>query len=206
MPSSKSARCASVTAQSSIPSPHSSIRRPIPIFIQQLTNISDRDVRASLCIDRVIPGTAFAFVDASVRVGSQCGLRSAFGSGRQLHRLELDTQELATILLPNQPSYNPGELCNSLDIRLTTPTGNADAAPRPNSLCACWTGWSSCPYKSCNSSRAARAADWSLRFLLETPGQPSLRGVESARCADSCRRQPIPLPISLRPAALWLNG
>ena len=146
--------------------------RPIPIFIQQLTNISDRDVAGAPAMERVLP-ELLAFVDSSVYgvVGHNVGFDLGFleANGANFHRPRLDTHELATILLPNQPSYNLGELCNSLDIRLDDAhRANADAAATAQLFMRLIERLDQLPLQILQILvQSSAGSDWSLRFLLE---------------------------------------
>ncbi|MBI3958336.1 MAG: DEAD/DEAH box helicase family protein [Chloroflexi bacterium] len=146
--------------------------RPIPLFIQQLTNISDRDVAGKPTIDRVLP-ELLAFVDSSVYgvVGHNVGFDLGFleAAGANFHRPRLDTHELATILLPHLPSYNLGELCSSLDIHLDDAhRANADAAATAHLFMRLLARLDQLPLQILQILvQSSAGSDWSLRFLLE---------------------------------------
>jgi DNA polymerase-3 subunit epsilon/ATP-dependent DNA helicase DinG len=96
-------------------------QRPIPLRIQQITGIGDRDVAGAPTIGQVAP-ELLSFVDGSVVAVVAHNAPFDIGflgrAGIHFHRPALDTHELATILLPGLPSYSLGELCSSLGITL----------------------------------------------------------------------------------------
>ncbi|MBX3050011.1 MAG: DEAD/DEAH box helicase family protein [Caldilineaceae bacterium] len=146
--------------------------RPIPLFIQRLTNISDKDVADAPSMDRALP-ELLAFVDSSVFaiVGHNVGFDLAFlqAAGANFHRPGLDTHELATILLPSMPSYNLGQLCNALEIRLDDAhRANADAEATAQLFMHLMERLRQVPLPTLQIlvERSAESG-WSLRFLLE---------------------------------------
>jgi DNA polymerase-3 subunit epsilon/ATP-dependent DNA helicase DinG len=96
-------------------------RRPISLFIQQITGIRNEDVAAAPVLEEVIP-ELLGFVGADVRavIAHNAAFDLGFlrAAGVNFHRPALDTFELAPILLPGMGSYALGELCRVLDIRL----------------------------------------------------------------------------------------
>ena len=96
-------------------------QRPIPLRIQQITGIGDRDVAGAPTLQQVAP-ELLAFVDPSVHAvvahNAPFDLSFLQAAGLHFHRPALDTHELATILLPGLASYNLGELCHTLEIEL----------------------------------------------------------------------------------------
>ena len=96
-------------------------RRPISLFIQQITGIRNEDVAAAPLLEDVIP-ELLGFVGADVRAviahNASFDLGFLRAAGVNFHRPALDTFELAPILLPGMGSYALGELCRTLDIRL----------------------------------------------------------------------------------------
>ncbi len=179
--------------------------RPIPIFIQQLTNISDRDVAGQPRIDRVIP-ELLAFVDRSVYgvVGHNVGFDLGFleAAGANFHRPRLDTHELATILLPNQPSYNLGELCNSLDIRLDDAhRANADAAATAQLFMRLLDRLEQLPLQILQILvQSSAGSDWSLRFLLEDALASRLSGAWNQAPVRWIRADAGQSPLPMQPA------
>ena len=96
-------------------------KRSIPLFIRQLTGISDADVADSPSIEAVIPELlSFVTPNVSAVVAHNAGFDIGFleAAGVDFHRPVQDTFELASILLPRMASYNLGELCRALDIIL----------------------------------------------------------------------------------------
>lgn len=183
--------------------------RPIPLFIQQLTNISDGDVAGQPSIDRVIP-ELLAFVDSSVFgvVGHNVGFDLGFlqAAGANFHRPALDSHELATILLPNLPSYNLGELCKAVGIRLDDAhRANADAAATAQLFMHLLTGLDDLPLPTLQLLvQRSEAGDWPLRFLLEDALGNRLRTVWGAPAVqwihpDAARPVPPAEPAPARP-------
>ena len=158
--------------------------RPVPLFIQQLTHISDQDVAGKPSIDRVAP-ELLAFVDGSAHgiVGHNVGFDVGFlqAAGINFHRPKLDTHELATILLPHMPSYNLGELCRSLDIHLDDAhRANADAAATAYLFMQLWDRLQQIPLQTLQILvQSSAGSNWSLRFLLEDILGERLRGAWS---------------------------
>ena len=97
-------------------------QRKIPLRIQQITGIRNADVAAAPTVEQVLP-ELLAFVQSHVAALVAHNASFDFGflraAGVNFHRPVLDTFELATILMPNQVSYNLGELCRAQAIRLT---------------------------------------------------------------------------------------
>lgn len=179
--------------------------RPIPIFIQQLTNISDRDVVSAPKMDRVLP-ELLAFVDNTVYgvVGHNVGFDLGFleANGANFHRPRLDTHELATILLPNQPSYNLGELCNSLDIRLDDAhRANADAEATAQLFMRLIERLDQLPLQILQILvQSSEGSDWSLRFLLEDALASRLSGAWNQPPVHWIRADAAQSPPSVQPA------
>jgi len=183
--------------------------RPIPLFIQQLTNISDRDVAGQPTIDRVVP-ELLAFVNNSVYgsvygiVGHNVGFDLGFleASGINFHRPRLDTHEMATILLPNQPSYNLGELCSALEIQLDDAhRANADAAATAYLFMRLAERLEQLPLQILQILvQSSEESDWSLRFLLEDALADRLAGVWTAPPMHWIRENTAPTPPSIQPA------
>jgi len=102
---------------STLVNPH----RPIPLFIQQLTGISQHDVAQAPDLSQVLP-ELLAFVRPDVTAVMAHNVQFDLGFlrnvGINFHRPALDSFELATILLPRMASYNLGELCRALEIPL----------------------------------------------------------------------------------------
>lgn len=180
--------------------------RPIPLFIQKLTNITDRDVAGKPSIDRVIP-ELLAFVDSSVYavVGHNVNFDLGFlqAAGANFHRPSLDTHELATILLPNLPSYNLGELCNGLEIRLDDAhRANADAEATARLFMRLLDRLDQLPLPTLQILvQSSQASDWSVRFLLEDAladrlrdvwGAPPVRWIHPQAAAADAPAQPAP--------------
>ena len=95
--------------------------RKIPVRIQQITGITDRDVAAAPTLAEIAP-EILAFVDSGVSgmVAHNASFDLGFmdAANIRFHRPGLDTFELATILLPGMDSYSLGELCRVLGIPL----------------------------------------------------------------------------------------
>ncbi|RLT41643.1 MAG: hypothetical protein DWI57_06690 [Chloroflexi bacterium] len=179
--------------------------RPIPLFIQQLTNISDRDVAGKPTIERALP-ELLAFVDSSVFgvVGHNVGFDLGFleAAGANFHRPRLDTHELATILLPNQPSYNLGELCSSLDIHLDDAhRANADAAATAQLFMRLLERLEQLPLQILQIlAQSSAGSDWAVRFLLEDALAQRLSGVWSAAPVRWIRADTAPSVAPAQPA------
>ncbi|MEZ4641108.1 MAG: exonuclease domain-containing protein, partial [Caldilineaceae bacterium] len=96
-------------------------QRPIPLRVQQITAITDRDVAGAPSIDLVAP-ELLAFVDGSVDAviahNAPFDLGFLQRAGIHFHRPALDTHELSSIVLPGMSSYSLGELCRQLNITL----------------------------------------------------------------------------------------
>lgn len=96
-------------------------QRPIPLRVQQITAITDRDVANSPTIDTIAP-ELLAFVDGSVHAvvahNAPFDLGFLQRAGIHFHRPALDTHELSSIVLPGMSSYSLGELCRQLNITL----------------------------------------------------------------------------------------
>jgi DNA polymerase-3 subunit epsilon/ATP-dependent DNA helicase DinG len=97
-------------------------QRPIPLFIQQLTGITNRDVANAPTLEKILP-ELLAFVDRDVfgLVAHNAAFDIGFlrAAGANFHRPVFDTFELATILMPGIPSYSLGELASTVGITLT---------------------------------------------------------------------------------------
>ena len=96
-------------------------QRPIPARIQQLTGIHDADVAHAPRLEQVLPELrAFVSAQVSAVVAHNASFDMGFlrAGGVAFQRPAIDTLDLATILLPGQPSYSLGELCHSLEIPL----------------------------------------------------------------------------------------
>ena len=96
-------------------------QRPIPARIQQLTGIHDADVAHAPRLEQVLPELrAFVSAQVSAVVAHNAAFDMGFlrAGGVAFQRPAIDTLDLATILLPGQPSYSLGELCHSLEIPL----------------------------------------------------------------------------------------
>ncbi len=96
--------------------------RPIPLRIQQLTGIKDKDVINSPTLEEVrVDVLAFVGDDARYLVAHNAGFDSSFlrAGGIDFHCPVQDTFELATILLPGESSYSLGELTKSYQIELS---------------------------------------------------------------------------------------
>ncbi len=95
--------------------------RKIPLRIEQITGITDKDVANAPTLAEIAP-ELLAFVDASVTgvIAHNAGFDLGFleAANIRFHRPALDTFELSTILLPGMPSYSLGELCRGLGIVL----------------------------------------------------------------------------------------
>ncbi|MEZ4707667.1 MAG: helicase C-terminal domain-containing protein [Caldilineaceae bacterium] len=88
--------------------------RAIPLRIQQITGIRDRDVAKAPTIEQIIPELlAFVAQDVTALVAHNAGFDMGFlqANGVEFHRPALDTFELASILLPGRSSYSLGALC-----------------------------------------------------------------------------------------------
>ena len=87
--------------------------RPIPNEITQLTGITERDLNGMPRFDQVA-GLIMRFVGGAPVVGHNVSFDLGFlrGQGLLTENLGLDTWELATILLPNQPGYSLGVLAS----------------------------------------------------------------------------------------------
>lgn len=111
-------------------------QRKIPLRIQQITGIRNADVAAAPTLEQVLPELlAFVHSNVAALVAHNAGFDLGFlrAAGVNFHRPVLDTFELATILLPNQASYNLGELCRTQTIALTEAhraLGDAEATAR----------------------------------------------------------------------------
>lgn len=179
--------------------------RPIPIFIQQLTNISDRDVAGAPAMEQVLP-ELLAFVDSAVYgvVGHNVGFDLSFleANGANFHRPRLDTHELATILLPNQPSYNLGELCNALDIRLDDAhRANADAEATAQLFIRLIERLDQLPLQILQILvQSSAGSDWSLRFLLEDALASRLSTAWNQPPVHWIRADAAPSPVQPAPA------
>jgi DNA polymerase-3 subunit epsilon/ATP-dependent DNA helicase DinG len=96
-------------------------QRTLPLRIQQITGIRQSDLANAPTIHQVAP-ELLDFLRSDVRglvahnVAFDVGFLTA--AGIRLHYPALDTFQLATILLPQQASYNLGELCHSFGIPL----------------------------------------------------------------------------------------
>ncbi len=111
-------------------------QRPIPLRVQQITAITDKDVADAPTIERIAP-ELLAFVDGNVDAvvahNAPFDLGFLQKAGVQFHRPALDTHELASIVLPGMPSYSLGELCRRLEIPLSNAhraLDDAEAAAR----------------------------------------------------------------------------
>lgn len=96
-------------------------QRAIPLRIQQLTGIRNRDVSAAPTAVQVAPELlSFVHRDVTAVVAHNAGFDMGFlrTAGINFQRPVLDTFELATILLPNQASYSLGHLCHEFAIVL----------------------------------------------------------------------------------------
>lgn len=95
--------------------------RKIPLRIEQITGITDKDVANAPTLAEIAP-EFLAFVDAGVTgvIAHNAGFDLGFleAANIRFHRPALDTFELSTILLPGMPSYSLGELCRGLGIVL----------------------------------------------------------------------------------------
>ncbi len=95
--------------------------RKIPLRIQQITGITDRDVVNAPTLAQIAP-EILAFVDSGVSgmVAHNASFDLGFmdAANIRFHRPGLDTFELSTILLPGMASYSLGELCRVLGIDL----------------------------------------------------------------------------------------
>ncbi len=91
--------------------------RPIPYEITMLTGITDRDVLGKPHFTQIRPQLQ-RFVGASPVVGHNVSFDLGFLRAQQLfyENIGLDSWELATILLPNMPSYSLGSLADQLGI------------------------------------------------------------------------------------------
>ncbi|MEZ4657962.1 MAG: exonuclease domain-containing protein [Caldilineaceae bacterium] len=89
-------------------------QRAIPLRIQQITGIRDKDVANAPTIEEIIPELlAFVSQDVTALVAHNAGFDVGFlqANGVEFHRPALDTFELASILLPGRSSYSLGALC-----------------------------------------------------------------------------------------------
>lgn len=92
-------------------------RHSLPIKIAQLTGINADDLETALPFPQVAPDFV-RFVKSYPIVGHSVGfdVRMLGAQGLRLAQPSYDTFELATLLLPGQPSYNLGALAASLNI------------------------------------------------------------------------------------------
>ncbi|MCB9152057.1 MAG: DEAD/DEAH box helicase family protein [Caldilineaceae bacterium] len=89
-------------------------QRAIPLRIQQITGIRDKDVANAPTIEQIIPELlAFVSQDVTALVAHNASFDMGFlqANGVEFHRPALDTFELASILLPGCSSYSLGALC-----------------------------------------------------------------------------------------------
>jgi ATP-dependent DNA helicase DinG len=94
-------------------------RRPIPGFITQLTGISNPMVRnAPYLVD--VMGDLIAFVGNAPVVGHNISFDLSFlrQAGALLHNIDIDTYELAAVLMPTASRYNLSALAQQLNILL----------------------------------------------------------------------------------------
>lgn len=92
-------------------------RHSLPIKIAQLTGINADDLETALPFHHVAPDFV-RFVKSYPIIGHSVGfdVRMLGAQGLKLAQTSYDTFELATLLLPGQPSYNLGALAASLNI------------------------------------------------------------------------------------------
>ena len=94
-------------------------RRPIPGFISQLTGITNPMVRnAPFLVD--VMGELIAFVGDAPVVGHNISFDLAFlrQAGALIHNIDIDTYELAAVLMPTATRYNLSALAQQLSILL----------------------------------------------------------------------------------------
>ena len=94
-------------------------RRPIPGFITQLTGITNPMVRnAPLLVD--IMGDMIAFIGDAPVVGHNISFDLSFlqKAGALRHNIDIDTYELAAVLMPTASRYNLSALAQQLNILL----------------------------------------------------------------------------------------
>jgi DNA polymerase III epsilon subunit family exonuclease len=91
--------------------------RPIPYEITMLTGIADRDVLGKPRFEQVAPHLS-RFVGSMQVVGHNVSFDLGFLRAQRLfhENIGLDSWELATILLPNMPSYSLSSLAERLGI------------------------------------------------------------------------------------------
>ncbi|GAC1541984.1 MAG: helicase C-terminal domain-containing protein [Herpetosiphon sp.] len=94
-------------------------RHSLPIKIAQLTGISETDLAAAEPFHQIAP-LFVRFVQSYPVIGHSVGfdIRMLAAEGLRLNQRSYDTFELATLLLPGQPSYGLGALAKSLNIDL----------------------------------------------------------------------------------------
>ncbi|HEY0733592.1 MAG TPA: helicase C-terminal domain-containing protein [Herpetosiphonaceae bacterium] len=92
-------------------------RHSLPIKIAQLTGINAEDLETALPFPQVAPDFV-RFVKSYPIIGHSVGfdVRMLGAQGLKLAQPSYDTFELATLLMPGQPSYNLGALAASLNI------------------------------------------------------------------------------------------
>lgn len=95
--------------------------RPIPLSITELTGISDRDVATAPRFSAVRQSLV-RFVGDAIVVGHNVRFDLGFLQRRDCLRRQpyIDTLELATILMPNEPRYGLSKLAERLGIEATT--------------------------------------------------------------------------------------
>ena len=96
-------------------------RKPIPSFITQLTGISNNMVRnAPLLMDKI--GELIAFVGDAPVLGHNVTFDLTFlrQTGALKHNIEIDTYELAAVLMPTASRYNLSALAQQLGIVLSS--------------------------------------------------------------------------------------
>ncbi|MFZ5919095.1 MAG: helicase C-terminal domain-containing protein [Chloroflexota bacterium] len=95
--------------------------RPIPVAIEQLTGISNIDVRPAPPLHS-LTGQLGRFVGQLPLVGHNVGFDLGFLQRHGLlhHNLPIDTFELASILMPHAARYSLGRLAEALGIRFET--------------------------------------------------------------------------------------
>jgi ATP-dependent DNA helicase DinG len=91
--------------------------RPIPYEIRQLTGISDADVLGQPRI-AAVAGQIMRFAGQLPIVAHNANFDLGFmrNQGLLIENPGLDTWELASVMLPNQPSYSLGSLAKAFDI------------------------------------------------------------------------------------------
>ena len=98
-----------------------SISGPLPFRIQRLTGIVPADLRRAPALASLLPGLR-AFLGDAPLVGHSVSFDASFlrRSGVAQRNPLIDTYEMASMLLPNLPSYTLGAVADALDTPSST--------------------------------------------------------------------------------------